>query len=121
MRALAVIAVLTSTAAAAPPDDITPRTIVFARGNALIKSDARGKNETQLATLPAKKAVRALRVDAQGTVLLADLGGTWSWLPLDGSTKTLTDLPCEAGPAQLSTDGTYALCRAKTGSIVVNL
>lgn len=121
MRALAVVAVLTTAASAAPPDDISPRSIVFARGNVLIKSDARGKGESELATLPAKKAVRALRVDAKGTVLLADLGGTWSWMPLDGSVKTLTDLPCEAGPAQLSVEGTYVLCRGKTGSTVVNL
>ncbi len=121
MRALAVVAVLTAAASAAPPDDISPRTIVFARGTALIKSDARGKGESEIATLPAKRAVRALRVDAHGTVLLADLGGTWSWMPLDGSTKTLTELPCEAGPAQLSSDGTYVLCRGKAGSTVVNL
>ena len=121
MRALAVIAVLTTTAAAAPVDDISPRTIVFARGTSLIKADGRGKGETQLAALPAKRPVRALRVDAQGSVLLADLGGTWSWMPLDGSTKALTDLPCETGPAQLSNDGAYVLCRAKTSSVVVNL
>ena len=121
MRALAVVAVLTTAASAAPPDDISPRTIVFARGNALIKSDARGKGESEVATLPAKRPVRALRVDAKATVLLADLGGAWSWMPLDGSTKTLTDLPCEAGPAQLSSDGVYVLCRGKTGSTVVNL
>jgi len=123
MRTLFVASVvlLATTATAAPEDDVTPRTIVFARGEKLIKSDGRGKSETELATLPAKKPVRALRTDAAGTVLLADVGGTWSWMPLDGSTKTLTDLACEAGPAQLSNDGTYVLCRAKTGSQVMNL
>jgi hypothetical protein len=65
--------------------------------------------------------VRALRVDSTGRVLLADVGGTWAWMPLDGSAQTLTDLPCEAGPAQLSVDGTYVLCRSKSASLVVNL
>lgn len=123
-RGLVIAAVLTTSAHATPSgsdDDITPRTIVFARGDKLIKSDARGKSESEIATLPSKKAVRALRTDALGTVLLADVGGTWSWMPLDGSAKTLTDLPCEPGPAQLSNDATYVLCRGKTGSTVVNL
>ena len=72
MRAFVVVCVLTTAAAAtaAPVDDVTPRTIVFARGERLIRSDGRGKGETDLATLPAKKAVRALRTDAAGTVLL---------------------------------------------------
>jgi hypothetical protein len=45
-------------------------------------------------------------------------------LPLDGSTKQLAQLPCGPGPAQLSNDGSYVLCRgtdAKTGSLVFNI
>lgn len=122
MRALAAMLVLfAASSAAAVDDDVTPRTIVFVRGSKLIKSDARGKSEATLATLPEKANVRALRADAGGTVLLADLDGTWSWMPLDGSATTLTNLPCLSGPAQLSVDGTYVLCRAKQGSLVVNL
>jgi len=120
---LVLVAALVSSAAvsAAPAEDIDGN-IVFARGTALLKADPRGKTETTIATLPAKAAVRALRTDAAGKILLADVGGTWSWMPLDGSTKTLTDLPCDAGPAQLGEDGLCVLCRAKEGrSIIVNL
>jgi hypothetical protein len=105
---------------AADLDDVSPRTLVFARGGKLIKTNGRGKGETEIATLPPKRTVRALRVDSRGKILLADIGGTWAWMPLDGSVASLTDLPCESGPAQLSLDGTYVLCRGKTGSIVVN-
>jgi hypothetical protein len=118
LRALAVLAVLTGTAHAS--DDLGMRTIVFARGTKLVKSDARGKAEADLATLPAAGGVRALRTDALGKVLLADIAGSWSWMPLDGSTKELVALPCEPGPAQLSSDGLYVLCRGKTGSLVFN-
>lgn len=123
--ALVCVTTLAGTArtAAAGDDDLSSAMVVFARGDKLIKSDGRGRNETELATLPAKAAVRALRTDALGKILLADVGGTWSWMPLDGSATTLTQLPCDAGPAQLSEDGRYVFCRAKTGtgSLVVNL
>lgn len=122
--ALAIVCVATlAGSAAASDEDFTNTMVVFARGDKLIKSDGRGRNETEIATLPAKAAVRALRTDAVGKILLADVGGTWSWMPLDGSATTLTELPCDAGPAQLSNDGRYVLCRAKSGSgsLVVNL
>ena len=110
------------TSASAGDDDFTNTTIVFVRGTSLIKADGKGRNETEIATLSAKAQVRALRTDAIGKILLADVGGTWSWMPLDGSAKTFTDLPCDAGPAQLSDDGRYVFCRAKGGqSLVVNL
>jgi hypothetical protein len=120
--AMLLVAALAPIASAAE-DEFAGTTIVFVRGSSLIKSDARGRGETELATLPAKVQVRALRTDALGKILLADVGGTWSWMPLDGSKKTLTELPCDAGPAQLSEDAAYVLCRAKggTGSLVVNL
>jgi hypothetical protein len=116
-----LIAALASPALAGD-DDFANTAVVFVRGNALMRSDAKGRNETELATLPARGGgVRALHTDAIGKILVADIGGTWSWMPLDGSTKTLTDLPCEAGPAQLSDDGRYVFCRKGTGSLVVNL
>jgi hypothetical protein len=120
--AMLLVAAL-ATSAFAADDDLAGTTIVFVRGTAIIKSDARGRGETEIATLPAKTTVRALRTDTLGKILLADVGGTWSWMPLDGSAKTLTELPCDAGPAQLSDDGRYVLCRAKggSGSLVVNL
>jgi hypothetical protein len=120
--AMLLVAALGSSAFAAE-DDLAGTTIVFVRGGSIIKSDARGRGETEIATLPAKTQVRALRTDGLGKILLADVGGTWSWMPLDGTTKTLTELPCDAGPAQLSEDGRYVFCRAKGGSssLVVNL
>lgn len=122
--AMWLVAALATGVSAAPADDeLATSAVVFVRGSSLIKSDGRGRNETEIATFPAKAQVRALRTDALGKILLADVGGTWSWMPLDGSAKTLTELPCNHGPAQLSDDGRYVLCRAKggTGSLVVNL
>lgn len=114
MRAAAVVvAVLASSVAHAAPDDALANvTVVYARGGALYKSDARGKNEAQLVALPANKTVRALRTDARGTTLLADVGGKWSWMPLDMATPRLVALPCAEGPAQLSADGACVLCRS---------
>ncbi len=118
--ALAGVAALASTASA--DDDFGKVSVIFARGTSLYRVDARGKGETEIATLAAKAAVRALRTDAEGKVLLVDLGGKWSWLPLDGSTKTLVDLPCADGPAQLTEDAELVLCRNATGgSLIVSV
>src|SRR5687768_17194833 len=108
-----IIALPTASAGEPPPDELATQTIVFVRGQTLIKSDGKGRNETELATLPEQAPVRALRTDALGKILLVDLGGKWLFMPLDGTTKTLTELPCDAGPAQLAEDGTGVLCRAK--------
>ncbi|HSK04009.1 MAG TPA: hypothetical protein VK932_22300 [Kofleriaceae bacterium] len=105
-------------------DDLAATTIIYARGGALYKADARGKNEVQLVAIPPNVAVRALRTDAAAAVLLADLGGKWSWMPLDGSASALVELPCADGPAQLATDGRCVLCRdarQPDRSIIVNL
>jgi hypothetical protein len=109
---------------AQPADELSATTIVYARGAALYKSDARGKGEAELVALPKGATVRALRTDAAATVLIADVGGKWSWLPLDGQAKALTGLPCADGPAQLATDGACVLCRngkQPDQSIIVNL
>lgn len=126
MRAALVLLAVAGIARA--DDDFAGATIIFARGGALLRTDAKGKGEAELAKLPDKAVVRALRTDAGGSVLLADLSGTWSWLPLDGSTTTLAELPCADGPAQLAEDGLCVLCRAKPSgpnaaerSIIVNL
>jgi len=122
---LAAACLCVAPASAAPPDDpLQHVTIIYARGGSLYKSDARGKNEVEVATLPAKATVRALRTDAGGRILLVDLAGKWSWLPLDGNAKTLSDLPCADGPAQLAEDAACVLCRSVTAagqSIIVNL
>ena len=99
-------------------------TVIFARGDTLFRTDPKGKAETPLAKLPAREQVRALRTDEHGTVLLANVGGKWSWMPLDGKASALTELPCGDGPAQLSADGACVLCRAATvatASTVINL
>jgi hypothetical protein len=119
---LLALAGLSSPAAA--EDDLAGAAVIFARGTALYRIDAKGKNEVELATLPARLTVRALRSDAAGSVLLVDAGGKWSWMPLDGSTRALADLPCADGPAQLANDGACVLCRdAKqpAQSIIVHL
>ncbi|MGE0547878.1 MAG: hypothetical protein AB7O24_02705 [Kofleriaceae bacterium] len=110
-------------------DELEGATVIFARGSSLYRTDPRGKTETELVriTPPGSTAtpdVRALRTDARGAVLLVDIAGKWSWMPLDGSTTTLTPLPCADGPAQLAVDGACVLCRApgpKGGSMIYNL
>ncbi len=108
--AVAISLAIASTASA--DDEFAGSSVVFARGSSLYRVDPRGKLETEIATLPANATVRALRTDAGGRALLVDLDGTWSWMPLDASTKQLTDLPCGDGPAELAEDGTCVLCRA---------
>lgn len=98
--------------AARAADDFDGASVIFARGSALYRVDPRGKGETEIAQLTGKPKVRALRADAGGSVLLADLAGTWAWMPLDGSTRSLAELPCGDGPAQLAEDGTAVLCRS---------
>jgi hypothetical protein len=111
-----------TTAPAFADDDFAGATIIFARGSSLFRVDPKGKNETEIATLgEGKKTVRKLETDAAGKVLLADLDGSWQWMPLDGSAKSLTPLACEDGPAQLAEDGTCVVCRSKGGSQVINL
>ena len=131
--------------AAHADDDFGGATVIFARGSSLYQVDARGRNETEIAQLaarapapaprardgrrsavdaPPQATVRALRTDAAGTVLLVDLAGKWAWMPLDGSTRSLSDLPCADGPAQLAEDGSSVLCRSATSanqSILVDL
>jgi hypothetical protein len=101
-----------SPAARADTDEFDGASVIFARGASLYRVDPRGKGETEVAQLPSRTTVRALRSDARGTVLLADLAGAWAWMPLDGSTRTLTDLPCGDGPAALADDGSAVLCRS---------
>jgi hypothetical protein len=145
---LATITIITATTARAD-DDFAGARVIFARGSSLYQVDARGKGETEIAQLAAAPSppatlraktprgrsagkpssapsptVRALRCDAGGSVLLADLAGKWAWMPLDGSTKSLTELPCGDGPAQLTEDGSAVMCRsvsAPSQSIIVEL
>lgn len=111
-------------AGAAHGDDFDGATVIFARGPALYRVDPRGNAEVEIAQLPGKAIPRALRTDAAGRVLLVDLAGRWAWMPLDGRTRALTDLPCGDGPAQLADDGSAVVCRSPTAaqqSIIVEL
>jgi hypothetical protein len=120
-----IAAILAAAPAAANADELTGTAVVFARGGALYRLDHDGPDAKQgarkLAELPAKPTVRALRTDNDGKILLVDLGGAWSWMPLDGSAP-LAPLPCADGPAQVTPDGACVLCRAKAGgSLIVQL
>ncbi|HEY0192431.1 MAG TPA: hypothetical protein VGC42_15030 [Kofleriaceae bacterium] len=122
--AAAALVLLAAGAARAEDSEFGDDIVIFARGSALMQIDARGRNETEVAQLPAKVTVRALRSDALGTVLLADLAGKWAWIPLDGTSKALIDLPCADGPAQLADDGSAVVCRsgkAPNQSLIVEL
>ena len=59
MRVVVLAALLIVMGTAHAEDDPANRTIIFARGDKLIKADGRGRNESELATLPAKAQVRA--------------------------------------------------------------
>ncbi|HET7499401.1 MAG TPA: hypothetical protein VFK02_00300 [Kofleriaceae bacterium] len=121
--AFAGIAGLTAGTARAD-DELGGAIVIFARGSSLYQVDARGRGETVVAELPTKATVRALRSDASGNVLVADLAGKWAWMPLDGGAHSLTELPCADGPAQLAEDGTAVLCRsprAANQSILIEL
>lgn len=113
--ALLLVAVASSTAAA-DDKELDRASIIFARGDKLIRTDGKGKGEVELATLPAKAVVRALRTDARGTVLLADLDGKWWWMPLDGANRALKQLPCGEGPTQLPPDGSCVICRSASAA-----
>jgi hypothetical protein len=122
MRWLVIAAVVALTTPAIADDDFAGATVIFARGGSLYRVDPKGKNETEIATLgEGKKVVRNLQTDAAGKTLLVDLDGSWRWMPLDGSAKSLTALACGDGPAQLAEDGTCVLCRGKSGSQIINL
>ncbi|MFN0248195.1 MAG: hypothetical protein ACKV2T_14990 [Kofleriaceae bacterium] len=122
-EALLAIALVASFAAPATAnDDFAGAYVIFARGESLLRTDPKGKGEREIAKLPTKAPVRALRTDEAGKILLANVAGKWSWMPLDGTTSTLTELPCADGPAHLATDGSCVLCRGATptSSLIIN-
>lgn len=123
--AVAALVLAASVSTASADEDFDGGTIIFPRAGKLYRVDAKGKNETEVASLPsATTVVRAIRTDATGTILLADLDGKWSWMPLDGSATTFTELPCGDGPAALAEDASCVLCRSakdSSKSIVYNL
>lgn len=101
---------------AANSDDARDDYIVFGRGDALWRTDWRGKATVELAKLPAgvvASQVTRLAADANGETLLAEAGSHWYWLPLRDSSPALRLLPCAAGPAELAPDGKWVVCNNK--------
>ena len=111
---LAALLVVLAAASPALADEEPAGSIVFARGGSLYKVDTRGRGETEVADLPAKSTVRALRTDAGGKVLLVDCRRhSGRGCRSTAATTTLADLPCAEGPAQLAEDGACVLCKAR--------
>lgn len=110
----AAAAALVAPGIAAADDGLDRATVVFARGDQLMRSDGRGKHEAVLAKL-ASPEIDALEVDAGQTALIARVRGSWSWMPLDGTAVALRPLPCGGGLATLASDGTTVLCPAVDG------
>ena len=109
---VAVAMVFGSPLAHAGKDDLEGIRVVFARDQSLWMTDARGKGpavELAQLSVPATE-VRDLRVDPHARVLVAHIGDTWSWLPLDGSTKELTKLACADANLVVVPDGTCVVC-----------
>jgi hypothetical protein len=110
-----VLALLVAAPAHANDDDdaLLAARVVFARDGALWRTDGKGAGPAEeLAALPGAATaadVRTLRTDAAGKVLIADIAGTWHWLPLDGSTTALTALACK-GAASLADDASCVTC-----------
>jgi hypothetical protein len=123
--AIALAAMLAVTPAAAGDDPRLEAGVIFARDHSLWRTDARGKTEPiEVVALPAATAaadVRTLRTDPAGTVLLADIAGTWYWMRLDGATTALSPLACK-GTARLAPDASCVLCAGDAGQLlIVNL
>lgn len=124
MRQVCAIAVVCGlTAVASADDEFGNGAVIFARADRLVRLQLKTKTEVELASL-GHKLVRSLATDPAGKLLLANLEGTWHWMPLDGSTNALTELPCAEGPATVTQDGDSVVCRAKTTGVataIVNL
>lgn len=113
MKLAAIAAlVVASSGVAHAAEDFGKGTVIFARGQALYRIEATGKNETVVANFVTKAPVRAMKTDALGKTLIVDIGGTWGWMPLDGSTKTILSLACAEGPAQITEDGGSVVCKS---------
>jgi hypothetical protein len=123
--AIALAVTLAATPASADDDARLEAGVIFARDHTLWRTDARGKAEpTEVVALPAATTatdVRALRTDPAGKVLLADIGGAWYWMRLDGKTTALSQLACK-GTATLAPDASCVICAGDTGQVaIVNL
>ena len=121
--AIAIVVAGSSTLARANDAELDRATVVFARGAAIYKTDGNGRAEVELARLPEGSHALALRTDAGGRVVIAEVSGGGWWISLDGTAaKWNAVAQCTAGPAQLDPDGECVLCRDRTAAgVVVNL
>lgn len=100
--------------------------IIFGRATSLWRTDPRGKTTPQpVATLPDGKTatdVTALKTDAAGKVLLAEISAQWYWLAFDDSAAKLKLLPCGPGSADLAPAATHVVCaNPKRGTSIIKL
>jgi hypothetical protein len=100
-------------------DDDIPGQVVFTRGGSLWQTNPKGKGDAQeLVTLPEGVSVRALRVDAHGRVLLANLDGTWHQLAPIVPGSPLRSLPC-VGEAHITDDAAAVTCSDPAGNTLI--
>jgi len=103
-------------------DELASVSVIFARGQALWKTDARGKTPAiELVALPGPaRDVRSIRSDPAGSVIVVDLAGRWYWARLDGAggLPALAPLPC-GGPVRITADGTTAVCASGSGKVAL--
>ena len=100
-------------------------TVIYARGDALFRTTARGKGETELAKLPAKRArPRAAHRCRAATCCSSTSAASGRGCRSTASASTLTELPCGDGPAQLAERRRCACSAAaprRRRSVIVNL
>lgn len=142
MMRWASVAILCGLVASASADDeFANGTVIFARGSQLVSLQPKSKTEVTIATLGVvtdiatttphvsrllrlvkiarPPVVHTLSTDASGNVVLANLDGRWHWMPLDGSTQSLTPLPCAEGAAALTLEGESVACRSQEGGTMI--
>lgn len=122
LAAAALSAALSTSAAAAAPVEAEP--VLFVQRGALWLVEGKAAAR-QLGALPAELgAAISLQTDAAARVVLVGSELRWYWSPLRSEAGELgalafRKLPCTAGPATLSPDGSAVLCATTSGASVV--
>lgn len=127
--AIALVMAMAGTSARASSafgDDDDPKgDVVYAKGTALWRIAATGRGKAvQVVALPdgvKADAVRAIRADRGGHVLVVDVGGVWYSAKLDGdAAPELAAIGCGAGPAELALDATCVVCASDKGTASIH-